>query len=76
MKTHVSIKVDVWTEDITQNFTAAEMVEIYGKSEVLSCFTIGELLQHFDADDFLNAIGDEKIAEYFNLYLKKREGIA
>jgi hypothetical protein len=73
MKTRVSVKVDIWTEDITENFSAAEMVKIYGKSEILSCFTIGELLQHFDADDFLNAIGDEKIAEYFKSYIESKE---
>lgn len=78
MKTHLKVEVNIWTEDITSNFTVEEMIKLYGKSEVLSAFSAGEIIEHHEPflEMLLEAIGDDRVAEYYETYLKNKVNIA
>lgn len=78
MKSYTTLKVEVSIHDIVEQFSVDDMVDAYGKSEVIRCFTLNDIVSHHEAfhEMLLQAIGDDKVAAYYEEYIAKKDGAA
>ena len=61
-----TLKVSVSSQEIRDSLSVRDLIELYGKEALMNSFTAREIIQHFDKDDLLDAIGEDAIKDYLN----------
>jgi hypothetical protein len=60
------ISIDIHESDILDNFSAREIVKLYGANALLASMMMNEIVGAYDKDQLLDAIGEDAIRDYLS----------